>query len=118
MIHQHFHYQCRGIFTHEAKVLLVCCNSCSQSFLPGGHIDFGESAKQALKRELLEEIGIAFSINNFFGAFEHSWIFHGEKQFEINLVFHLQIENQLTNLPKPIEKNLHFFGTQFQNLMK
>lgn len=39
--------------------------------LPGGKIDFGESIEEALKREVMEEIGIEVKVGRLLGVFEH-----------------------------------------------
>lgn len=53
-----------GIIENNSKVLLVKRNN--EPFkgywtLPGGHIDFGETAEQAVIREVKEESGLMFS---------------------------------------------------------
>jgi len=56
-----------GIVVRDAQVLL-CHRSPGRAWypdlwdLPGGHIQAGETPRQALARELLEELGIAASI--------------------------------------------------------
>lgn len=42
-------------------------------FLPGGHIEHGESAEAAVMRELMEEGGAACRIKRFLGCLEHSF---------------------------------------------
>lgn len=42
----------------EKKVLLAQAIGEKNTFLPGGHIEFGESAKDALVREIEEELGL------------------------------------------------------------
>ena len=42
-------------------------------FLPGGHIEHGESAENAVLRELLEESGAQARIKRFLGCLEHSF---------------------------------------------
>jgi 8-oxo-dGTP diphosphatase len=66
-------------------------------YLPGGHIDFQESAQNALIRELREETGFEANIERFLGILEHAWNFPGDEicchTHEINLIF-------MVNVPK------------------
>ncbi len=68
-------------------------------YLPGGHIDFQESAHSALIREIKEETGYDATIEKFFGIIEHAWHFPGDEvcchTHEINLIFNLSVP-QLT----------------------
>lgn len=55
------------------EILLARQKGANYTFLPGGHIEFGETAKQALDREIVEEIGTEgfigiplFTIENLF----------------------------------------------------
>ncbi len=82
-----FHYIVRGVIRDGKHVLLCKQRTGDYTFLPGGHVEFGESATVALLRELHEEIGIEGTIGNFLGAIENGW----DGEFEISLVF--EVEN-------------------------
>ena len=64
-------------------------------YLPGGHIDFQESASNALIREIKEETGFEAAIEKFLGIIEHAWNFPGDEvcchTHEINLIYKLSI---------------------------
>ncbi|MBN8827773.1 MAG: NUDIX domain-containing protein [Sphingobacteriia bacterium] len=40
-------------------------------YLPGGHVEHGESVETSVIRELKEETGFEFTIEKFLGVFEH-----------------------------------------------
>ena len=48
----------RGVCIQNGKVLLCRAKGGSTSYLPGGHIEFGETGRQALVREIKEEMGV------------------------------------------------------------
>ncbi len=82
--------------THAGQ-LLVCRNrKHGHAFLPGGHIEHGESARAALEREMREELGQTLRATRFLGACEA--MFHeararraGVLVHEVNLVFQLEL---------------------------
>jgi len=83
----------RGVLYH-GDALLVCRNrKHGHCFLPGGHIDFGETAREALQRELMEEAGVSLLAADFLGAleatFEQPHAKGPERHHELNLVFQL-----------------------------
>ncbi|UOQ49769.1 NUDIX domain-containing protein [Gracilibacillus caseinilyticus] len=55
---QPFHHLARGVLAKENKVLVAHALGQKNTFLPGGHIEFGESAMDALIREVREELGV------------------------------------------------------------
>ena len=59
----------------------------SNTFLPGGHLEPGESFHQCLQRELLEETGHVPEIGPYLGAVEHSW--GDPTEYEINHCFEI-----------------------------
>ncbi len=49
----------RAVILHEGKLLVVRhAHDASYYALPGGHLEWGEDAKQCLEREIVEELGV------------------------------------------------------------
>ncbi|MFI8709479.1 NUDIX domain-containing protein [Bacillus sp. NPDC077411] len=110
-----FHHLARGIFIKDNKILLAQARGYANTFLPGGHIEFGESAKDALIREIQEELGIRCTVNKFLGLVEHKWEKNGELHCEINQVFEVD-GNELPNNLKSSESHLKFFWCDGKDL--
>lgn len=71
---QHFHVGAYGILIKDNKILLIkkSRGAYKGKFdLPGGRIEFGEKAEEALRREFIEETGIALKNYNFIGYNEY-----------------------------------------------
>lgn len=106
---QPFHHLARGIFLRDGTVLLARAMGHKNTFLPGGHIEFGESAKDALKREVLEELGIACEIGQFIGVVEHKWLKKGILHCELNQLFEANsYDLNSTQDPTSNEQHLEF----------
>ena len=80
----------RGVAIIDGEVLLCRAKGGKSSYLPGGHIEFGETAREALVREIREEMGVEATAGKFLGAVENSFMQHGKPHAEINLVFELK----------------------------
>lgn len=85
----------RGICIQNGNVLLCKAKGGSSTYLPGGHIEFGETAAQALIREINEEMGVDATTGRLIGVVENSFLQHGKPHAEINLV-------HVLNLPKGV----------------
>jgi 8-oxo-dGTP diphosphatase len=93
-------YLARGICFVDGYVLLAHCIGAANTFLPGGHIDFGEKAPDCLSREIEEELALENTVvDRFLGAVEHKWEESGVDHHEINLVFELRLSG--TGPPTP-----------------
>jgi len=91
----------RGVLVCDGA-LLVCHNKRTDNyFLPGGHVEWGESAKEALSREIAEEMGLKSSVGRFLAASEHSFVHKGKQTCEINLYFLLSIRGLRRDRPAP-----------------
>ena len=83
----------RGVCVRDGKLLLCRAKGGSSTYLPGGHIEFGETGRQALVREVKEELGVESSTGKFLGVVENSFLQHGKPHAEINLVYELKLGN-------------------------
>ncbi len=81
----------RGVCIQNGKVLLCRAKGGATTYLPGGHIEFGETGRQALVRELKEEMGVDATAGAFLGVVENQFRQHGRPHAEINLVYRLDI---------------------------
>ena len=81
----------RGVCIVEGCVLLCNGRGHDNTYLPGGHIEVGESAATALVREIKEELGVDASTGDFLGAVENQFVQKGRPVHEINLLFRLEI---------------------------
>ena len=82
----------RGVCVRDGKLLLCRAKGGSSTYLPGGHIEFGETGRQALVREVKEELGVESSTGAFLGVVENAFLQHGKPHAEINLVYELKLE--------------------------
>lgn len=95
----------RAVLVADGRVLLAHKPGAAHTFLPGGHIEPGESAAAALRRELQEELGLAASVGRFLGAVEHAWT-EGEGGHEVNLLFLVRADGLPADRP-PASREPH-----------
>lgn len=105
----------RGVIIYNDHILLSTTTQHNKEFgkdlyfLPGGHVDYNESAISALKREILEETYLQIEELKFMGALECSWNKKGKLYHEINLVYRVNIQNlSLRTPPKSSEPFIEF----------
>ena len=107
----------RGVLIQDEKILLAKDIRTSQGhfFLPGGHVEPGESVVKTLEREWIEELGCHIHVGAFIGCVEHMWNYKKESDgelvevFEINDTPILSIKDVLAATKKPILKNGKYF---------
>lgn len=93
----HIEVLARGACVHSGRLLLCHTRGSSNTYLPGGHVEFGERTVDALKREIAEELGVDAAVGKFLGAVEHTFMQKGERHCEINLVFELTLSGMDPN---------------------
>ena len=84
----------RGVCVRDGKLLLCRAKGGASTYLPGGHIEFGETGRQALVREIREELGLPSKAGAFLGVVENSFMQNGKPHSEINLVYGLELEGE------------------------
>ena len=89
---KHIETIARGVCVKDGRVLLCYPKDRSYSYLPGGHIEFGETGREALVREIKEEMGLKATAGEFLGVIENSFLQHGKRHCEINLVYEMKVE--------------------------
>ena len=87
---QHTETIARGILIQGSRVLMCKNNKGEYYYLPGGHIEFGERACDALSREILEETGLECKVGALILTSEHGFNDGKRDHHEINLVFHME----------------------------
>ena len=81
----------RGVCIVDGQVLLCRPKKGGYTYLPGGHIEFGEKGAEALRREVREELGCDSSVGDLIGVVESSFVQHGKPHAEISLVYKLDL---------------------------
>ncbi len=79
----------RGVAIRNSKILLCRAKGGKSTYLPGGHIEFGETGREALMREMKEETALDFTVGRILGVLENSFMQNGERHCEINLVYEM-----------------------------
>ena len=104
----------RGVCVADGQLLLCHGKKAALTYLPGGHIEFRETGRQALVREIREEMGREAVAGRFLGCCEHCFLQKGEPHAEINLVFELTVPGLVPGAP--VEAAEAWIGFRWQPL--
>lgn len=80
----------RGCLILGSRVLVTRNLKHGYVYLPGGHVEFGESAATAVRREFLEECGVDIRVGSAALATEAAFDTKKHRHHEITLVFHVE----------------------------
>lgn len=87
-------------------------------FLPGGHVENGESIKNAISRELHEEIGEGdYAVSSFIGICENIFSLKEDVlQHEMNIIFEVNVPHNYIIISK--EDHIEFVNVRKNELEK
>lgn len=91
----------RGVMRAGSRVLLCRNAKHGYFYLPGGHVEPGESAAEALSREFLEETGLSVRPTHCLLVLEHRFTQRGKPRHEVCVMFH--VEHPQADEPPVIE---------------
>ncbi|WP_305463592.1 NUDIX domain-containing protein [Photobacterium leiognathi] len=87
----HLHSTVRGLVIRDHAILLTRVKGDDKTFLPGGHIEPGESASITVVRELQEEANLSVKVERLLGAVENGWTDNKGINTELCLLFLLSV---------------------------
>jgi len=109
----------RGACVRAGRLLVCHSKGASNTYLPGGHVEFGEGAKEALCRELKEELGRPARAGRLLGVVEHTFVQEGRRHCEVNLVFELRVSGiSVRRLPPSCEAAIEFRWVDLERLVE
>lgn len=82
----------RGACVKDGKLLVCRSVRRGTRYLPGGHVEWGETSAQALEREWREELGVGCEVKEFLGIEEQVYPLDGEAVAEISTIFRVECE--------------------------
>jgi len=99
----------RLIIKRGSTILLCADKENTHYFLPGGHVEFGDTLKQTIYKEMNEELGLKIeqifdiSYNTFV---EQMYINHEKKHHELCMIFNANISENVE--PVSLEDHIYF----------
>lgn len=100
----------RAVIVEKGCVLLCQNRKRGYFYLPGGHVEFGESAAQAAARELMEEAGLVIKPRDCLCVQEHMFKQKGKRRHEVNVLLRASIPGTRRSLPpvRSLEEHIAF----------
>jgi ADP-ribose pyrophosphatase YjhB (NUDIX family) len=104
----------RALIIRDRKILVCQTAGRDYFFLPGGHVEFGETMQVALRREIREEIDAKITACSYIGSVENIFEQDSGKKHEVSFVFHVDIDVKDV-ISK--EEHLSFYWATFEQFL-
>lgn len=109
----------RAIIVANDKILLCASNDQPPIYyLPGGHLDPGETLEAGLKREIMEEAGVKVRAFKFLGLFENFFRWRGEDHHEINFLYQVTLNIKNPREIKSHESHISLIWLEIEKMKK
>ena len=119
MSNRHIEIIARGVCVKDGRLLLCHSKGKWNTYLPGGHVEFGERAEYSLEREIQEEMGLTAKAGRFLAAVEHTYLRKGRISCEINLIFEFTARGLSSRCSPPsCEDYIEFFWAPVSGLRR
>lgn len=82
----------RALIVRDRHILVCQTEGRDYYFLPGGHVNFNETLRAALKREIYEELGAIVTKAQFIGGIENLFDQDGVPKHEVSFVYIADID--------------------------
>jgi ADP-ribose pyrophosphatase YjhB (NUDIX family) len=102
-----FNYRVVGVVINDDRVLLHQAEGDDFWVLPGGRVEFNESAEQTLRREMREELETEVEIDRLLWVVENFFNYANKNYHEIALYFLMQLptSSKYLNEPDPFQSD-------------
>ena len=98
---KHIEVIARGLLISQNSILVCRDPENGHCYLPGGHIEFGETGRAALARELTEECDLKAKVGELLFTDECQFRQDGKRRHEINFIYRLTTR---TEMPKVVSR--------------
>jgi len=104
----------RALIIRDRRILVCQTIGKDHFFLPGGHVEFGESMQDGLRRELVEELDARVIASAYIGCVENIFEQNDIIKHEISFVFHVDID--LSDVVSK-EEHISFYWLTFEEFI-
>lgn len=114
---QKYHVLARGVILSDGFLLVAHCKGMDNTFLPGGHVEFRESMRTTLSREILEELGQESIVREYLGCVEADFELPTTYHQELNHLFRVELPyiDHPVN-PESQENHLEFYWIRINEM--